>query len=235
MNLIILSSIPKFAIVLIVIEAIVTILLGGFLVADMIRSKIHDTKKARQEEKEKNYQAAQKSMEIEDHADHEEEAPEEAKAHLSYLERLNAQQKEYVMLLEKELKLRKELQDMGADVPLASDVDNYVAPEDEDDEFAAFLESVPEKNNEEVVEEPIEEEALEEEAIEIQEDTILDQPETKQVVITASSISKNQEAKASKPKKTIISEYFEEDEEVINFHIIDPWYKCAPSYKKDKD
>lgn len=237
MNLVILSSIPKFAMAFIVIEAIVMMTLGGFLVADIIRSRIQEVKKERMESKERNIEAAKKSMEYDEAK--EEDVPEEAKAHISYLERLNAQQKEYVLLLEKELKLRKELQEMGADVPLASDVNNYVAPEDEDDEFAAFIDSVPEKENEEVVEtvelapetetEAIEE-SLETEAEELtpveEPKEIQEEPKKEQVVITASSF--NNQAKVSRTHKKSIEEIFNEEDEVINFRIIDPWYKSAP-------
>ena len=241
MNLVILSSIPKFAIVLIVLEAIVMIAIGGFLVTDIVRTRIKEYKKERQAKNERDYAAAQKSIEYEDSKESEEDIPEETKAHISYLERLNQQQREYVLLLEKELKLRKELQEMGADLPLASDTNNYVMP-DEDDEFAAFIDSVPEKEKEEVISSLNTEEATPNEEVlnttSLEDDNNIKpeeiKVEPKEEVILEEKVVPTIK-KQAKPSKKTLQEIFAEEEEIINFRIVDPWYKISPSFKSNEE
>jgi hypothetical protein len=64
MNLIILSSIPGYVLAMIIIEAIIMMGLGGFLIVDIIRSRIKAIKKEKEEEEARKREAAQKSISL---------------------------------------------------------------------------------------------------------------------------------------------------------------------------
>ena len=151
MNLIILSSIPKYVLALIIIEAIIMVALGGFLIVDIIRSRIKTMKKEQKEAEEKRREAAEKSISLEN------DDPmyiSSGITELEYLRRMNKEQKEYIELLEKRINLHKELQEDTSNMEYtegeAEEVDELDAAVND------FLNSIPEK--EEIVEEPQEEE-----------------------------------------------------------------------------
>lgn len=184
MNLIILSSVPNIVIVMIILESIAIMFVGGFIVFDMIKGK----KKEKQKELEMKIKKAEKSLDSlnEDSSDYD--------GRLASLEKIIEKQKEYIELLEKELQFRKHQDNKEEEI--TEEVEKEEATSS-NDEFDEFLNSIPEKK----VEEPKEEAKVEEK----KEDT---KPHS--VVISLSGLKKQSKAEQDAIKKNRLQAISEE-------------------------
>lgn len=203
MNLVILSSVPTFVIVMIVIESIAMMLIGGFLVFDIIRGKRKDRKK----ELELKYNKASTTLTLD-----EEEKANDFENRLAYLEKLSSKQKEYIDLLEKQISLLN-----GNKEEIKEEIESEETKEAEpekvsvsEDEFDEFLNSIPEK----VVEaKPIEKEEAKEE---VKEEAEPEKVEPKRsVVISLSGLKKQSKAEEDKIKSQRLKAISEEEPEEL--------------------
>ena len=195
MNLIILSSIPDYVLAMIIIEAIIMMALGVFLIVDIIRSRIKTIKKEQKEAEEKRNQAREASISLDSAED--EAYISSGLSELEYLRRMNKEQKEYIELLEKRINLKRELQEDVSNMEYSEG--EVEEPDELDQAVNDFLNSIPSKEEEyqEEVYEESEETDLEE-CAPTGEDTIIpaDEPfdpkdkkdEDDSVVIHASNI-----------------------------------------------
>lgn len=204
MNLVILSSVPNFVIVMIVMESIAMMLIGGFVVFDIIKGK----KKEKQKELEIKHSKAQNSLDSlgEDNSS-------DFDGRLASLEKLIAKQKEYIELLEKEISFMHNQQAPKEESEEITEVEE--APVEEasasDDEFDEFLNSIPEK----VIEEPKPVEKPKEEVkpkIETKVEVVEKEPDTKprSVVISLSGLKKQSKAEQDQIKKNRLAAISEE-------------------------
>ena len=123
MNLIILSSIPDYVLAMIIIEAIIMMALGVFLIVDIIRSRIKAIKKEQKEAEEKRNQAREASISLDSAED--EAYISSGLSELEYLRRMNKEQKEYIELLEKRINLKRELQEDVSNMEYSPMVNNH--------------------------------------------------------------------------------------------------------------
>ena len=167
MNLIILSKIPSFVLALIIIEVIIMVGLGGFLIFDIVKGKLKERKKKREEEEAFKREAREKSISLDSQED---TYLDTGMSELEYLRKMTLEQREYIDALEKRIRLTEEIENQNAHQNI-----EYVEEEEtinEDEGFNEFWDSIPVK--EDVTTEPEEEtfeEALEEIAEESEDET----------------------------------------------------------------
>lgn len=256
MNLIILSSIPGYVLAMIIIEAIIMMSLGGFLIYDIIRSKIKAIKKEKQEEEARKLEAREKSISLD--TKEEDLYSSSGVSELEHLRRMNQEQKEYIALLEKRISLSKQLHEV--DDSNGEYVEEVIQEEtDEIDEAVEeFLNSIPHKEEcqpqeEDLNSEPTGEDTVlfDDEAMDIEPEEIKIQKPSSGVVITASSFKSEPvdlEEKRRQQEKIMAflkeQEEQEKKEEVIedaidnpieeNYDIVEPWYCLAKPFVKKK-
>ena len=178
MNLIILSKIPSFVLALIIIEVVIMVGLGGFLIFDIVKGKLKERKKKREEEEAFKREAREKSISLDSQED---TYLNTGMSELEYLRKMTLEQREYIDALEKRISLTEEIENQNVPENVEYVDENETINEDEG--FNEFWDSIPVKEGviledeeeplEESMEEPAEEsveEALEE-AIEEPEDT----------------------------------------------------------------
>ena len=181
MNLIILSKIPSFVLALIIIEAILMVGLGGFLIFDIVKGKLKERKKKREEEEAFKREAREKSISLDSQED---TYLDTGMSELEYLRKMTLEQREYIDALEKRIRLTEEIENQNVHQNI-----EYVDEEEainEDEGFNEFWDSIPVKEDvaieseEEAFEETLEdpgEESVEETFEEAFEETMEDSAE----------------------------------------------------------
>ena len=158
MNLIILSKIPSFVLALIIIEAILMVGLGGFLIFDIVKGKLKERKKKREEEEAFKREAREKSISLDSQED---TYLDTGMSELEYLRKMTLEQREYIDALEKRIRLTEEIENQNVHQNI-----EYVEEEEainEDEGFNEFWDSIPVKEDvtieseEETLEEAFEE------------------------------------------------------------------------------
>ena len=295
MNLIILSKIPSFVLALIIIEVVIMVGLGGFLIFDIVKGKLKERKKKREEEEAFKREAREKSISLDSQED---TYLDTGMSELEYLRKMTLEQREYIDALEKRISLTEEIENQNVHQKFEYVDENE--PINEDEGFNEFWDSIPvkegviledeeepteeqleesieeqtEEPTEEQQEEPIEsieepaeeskEEALEE-TIEELEDTsatedAFDEAEdlnanpvqkerdpNEPMVFTASSLKAvGEDPLEQKRKQEKIQAFLrsykdeeevieEEQEEDIEYDLVEPWYcQAKPFIKKKK-
>ena len=287
MNLIILSKIPSFVLALIIIEVVIMVGLGGFLIFDIVKGKLKERKKKREEEEAFKREAREKSISLDSQED---TYLDTGMSELEYLRKMTLEQREYIDALEKRISLTEEIENQNVHQKFEYVDENE--PINEDEGFNEFWDSIPvkegviledeeeptEEQTEEQTEEPTEEqleeplEAMEEpaeesveEAIEELEDTSATEdafeeaedlnanPVQKErdpnepMVFTASSLKAvGEDPLEQKRKQEKIQAFLrsykdeeevieEEQEEDIEYDLVEPWYcQAKPFIKKKK-
>jgi len=178
MNLIILSKIPSFVLALIIIEVVIMVGLGGFLIFDIVKGKLKERKKKREEEEAFKREAREKSISLDSQED---TYLDTGMSELEYLRKMTLEQREYIDALEKRISLTEEIENQN--VPENTEYVDENETINEDEGFNEFWDSIPVKEGviledeeeplEESMEEPAEESVEEviEESIEEPEDT----------------------------------------------------------------
>lgn len=176
MNLIILSKIPSFVLALIIIEVVIMVGLGGFLIFDIVKGKLKERKKKREEEEAFKREAREKSISLDSQED---TYLNTGMSELEYLRKMTLEQREYIDALEKRISLTEEIENQNVPENVEYVDENETINEDEG--FNEFWDSIPVKEGviledeeepiEEAQEEPTEE-AIEEPALESVEDTL---------------------------------------------------------------
>jgi hypothetical protein len=291
MNLIILSKIPSFVLALIIIEVVIMVGLGGFLIFDIVKGKLKERKKKREEEEAFKREAREKSISLDSQED---TYLDTGMSELEYLRKMTLEQREYIDALEKRISLTEEIENQNVhqkfeyvdeNEPINEDegfnefwdsipVKEGVILEDEEEPTEEQLEEHTEEQLEELTEEQLEEplEAMEEpaeesveEAIEELEDTsatedAFDEAEdlnanpvqkerdpNEPMVFTASSLKAvGEDPLEQKRKQEKIQAFLrsykdeeevieEEQEEDIEYDLVEPWYcQAKPFIKKKK-
>ena len=177
MNLIILSKIPSFVLALIIIEVVIMVGLGGFLIFDIVKGKLKERKKKREEEEAFKREAREKSISLDSQED---TYLDTGMSELEYLRKMTLEQREYIDALEKRISLTEEIENQNVHQKFEYVDENE--PVNEDEGFNEFWDSIPvkegviledeEESTEEQTEEPIEEQLEEsiEEPIESMEE-----------------------------------------------------------------
>ena len=167
MNLIILSKIPSFVLALIIIEVILMVGLGGFLIFDIVKGKLKERKKKREEEEAFKREAREKSISLDSQED---TYLDTGMSELEYLRKMTLEQREYIDALEKRIRLTEEIENQNVHQKI-----EYVEEEEainEDEGFNEFWDSIPVKEGVTIEgEEETFEESLEEMAEESEEET----------------------------------------------------------------
>lgn len=176
MNLIILSKIPSFVLALIIIEVVIMVGLGGFLIFDIVKGKLKERKKKREEEEAFKREAREKSISLDSQED---TYLDTGMSELEYLRKMTLEQREYIDALEKRISLTEEIENQNVHQKFEYVDENE--PINEDEGFNEFWDSIPVKEGviledeeevtEEQLEEPIEEQ-LEEPTEEQPEESI---------------------------------------------------------------
>ena len=295
MNLIILSKIPSFVLALIIIEVVIMVGLGGFLIFDIVKGKLKERKKKREEEEAFKREAREKSISLDSQED---TYLDTGMSELEYLRKMTLEQREYIDALEKRISLTEEIENQNVHQKFEYVDENE--PVNEDEGFNEFWDSIPvkegviledeeeptEEQTEEQLEEPAEEQLEEsieeqleepiesmeepaeesvEEAIEELEDTsatedAFDEAEdlnanpvqkernpNEPMVFTASSLKAvGEDPLEQKRKQEKIQAFLrsykdeeevieEEQEEDIEYDLVEPWYcQAKPFIKKKK-
>ena len=184
MNLIILSKIPSFVLALIIIEVVIMVGLGGFLIFDIVKGKLKERKKKREEEEAFKREAREKSISLDSQED---TYLDTGMSELEYLRKMTLEQREYIDALEKRISLTEEIENQNVHQKFEYVDENE--PINEDEGFNEFWDSIPvkegviledeEEPTEEQLEEPTEEqleepteETMEEPAEESEEESI---------------------------------------------------------------
>lgn len=180
MNLIILSKIPSFVLALIIIEVVIMVGLGGFLIFDIVKGKLKERKKKREEEEAFKREAREKSISLDSQED---TYLDTGMSELEYLRKMTLEQREYIDALEKRISLTEEIENQNVHQKFEYVDENE--PINEDEGFNEFWDSIPvkegviledeEESTEEQTEEPIEEQL--EESIEEPTEEQLEEPE----------------------------------------------------------
>lgn len=162
MNLIILSKIPSFVLALIIIEVVIMVGLGGFLIFDIVKGKLKERKKKREEEEAFKREAREKSISLDSQED---TYLDTGMSELEYLRKMTLEQREYIDALEKRISLTEEIENQNVHQKFEYVDENE--PINEDEGFNEFWDSIPvkegviledeEESTEEQTEEPIEE------------------------------------------------------------------------------
>ena len=279
MNLIILSKIPSFVLALIIIEVVIMVGLGGFLIFDIVKGKLKERKKKREEEEAFKREAREKSISLDSQED---TYLDTGMSELEYLRKMTLEQREYIDALEKRISLTEEIENQNVHQKFEYVDENE--PINEDEGFNEFWNSIPVKegvileDEEEPIEEQLEEsiESMEEpaeesveeaieETIEELEDTSATEdafeeaedlnanPVQKErnpnepMVFTASSLKAvGEDPLEQKRKQEKIQAFLrsykdeekvieEEQEEDIEYDLVEPWYcQAKPFIKKKK-
>ena len=162
MNLIILSKIPSFVLALIIIEVVIMVGLGGFLIFDIVKGKLKERKKKREEEEAFKREAREKSISLDSQED---TYLDTGMSELEYLRKMTLEQREYIDALEKRISLTEEIENQNVQQKTEYADENETVNEDEG--FNEFWDSIPVKegvileDEEEPLEETIEEPAEE--------------------------------------------------------------------------
>ena len=162
MNLIILSKIPSFVLALIIIEVVIMVGLGGFLIFDIVKGKLKERKKKREEEEAFKREAREKSISLDSQED---TYLDTGMSELEYLRKMTLEQREYIDALEKRISLTEEIENQN--VPEKPEYVDENETINEDEGFNEFWDSIPVKegvileDEEEPLEETIEEPAEE--------------------------------------------------------------------------
>ena len=154
MNLIILSKIPSFVLALIIIEVVIMVGLGGFLIFDIVKGKLKERKKKREEEEAFKREAREKSISLDSQED---TYLDTGMSELEYLRKMTLEQREYIDALEKRISLTEEIENQNVHQKFEYVDENE--PINEDEGFNEFWNSIPVKEGVilEDEEEPIEE------------------------------------------------------------------------------
>ena len=184
MNLIILSKIPSFVLALIIIEVVIMVGLGGFLIFDIVKGKLKERKKKREEEEAFKREAREKSISLDSQED---TYLDTGMSELEYLRKMTLEQREYIDALEKRISLTEEIENQNVHQKFEYVDENE--PINEDEGFNEFWDSIPvkegviledeEESTEEQTEEPIEEQL--EESIEEPTEEQLEEPTEEQL------------------------------------------------------
>ena len=167
MNLIILSKIPSFVLALIIIEVVIMVGLGGFLIFDIVKGKLKERKKKREEEEAFKREAREKSISLDSQED---TYLDTGMSELEYLRKMTLEQREYIDALEKRISLTEEIENQNVPENVEYVDENETINEDEG--FNEFWDSIPVKEGVilEDEEEPLE--SMEEPAEESIEETL---------------------------------------------------------------
>ena len=206
MNLIILSKIPSFVLALIIIEVILMVGLGGFLIFDIVKGKLKERKKKREEEEAFKREAREKSISLDSQED---TYLDTGMSELEYLRKMTLEQREYIDALEKRIRLTEEIENQNVHQNI-----EYVEEEEainEDEGFNEFWDSIPVKEDvviedeEETFEEAFEE-TMEDPAEESEEETFEEAFEE----IAEESVEETFEETMEDPTEEYLEEAFEE-------------------------
>ena len=206
MNLIILSKIPSFVLALIIIEVILMVGLGGFLIFDIVKGKLKERKKKREEEEAFKREAREKSISLDSQED---TYLDTGMSELEYLRKMTLEQREYIDALEKRIRLTEEIENQNVHQKI-----EYVEEEEainEDEGFNEFWDSIPVKEDvviedeEETFEEAFEE-TMEDPAEESEEETFEEAFEE----IAEESVEETFEETMEDPTEEYLEEAFEE-------------------------
>lgn len=224
MNLIILSKIPSFVLALIIIEVVIMVGLGGFLIFDIVKGKLKERKKKREEEEAFKREAREKSISLDGQED---TYLDTGMSELEYLRKMTLEQREYIDALEKRISLTEEIENQNVQENIEYADENETVNEDEG--FNEFWDSIPVKEGviledeeeplEETIEEPAEEsveeafeEAIEEPAEESVEDTLEESIEEP----TLESVEEALEESMEEPEDTSTTEEAFDEAEDLN-------------------
>ena len=218
MNLIILSKIPSFVLALIIIEVILMVGLGGFLIFDIVKGKLKERKKKREEEEAFKREAREKSISLDSQED---TYLDTGMSELEYLRKMTLEQREYIDALEKRIRLTEEIENQNVHQKI-----EYVEEEEainEDEGFNEFWDSIPVKEDvtieseEETFEESIEEiaeELVEETFEEAFEETMEDPAEESVEEYLEETLEKAMEETSEESEEEILEEAFDEAEDL---------------------
>ena len=259
MNLIILSKIPSFVLALIIIEVVIMVGLGGFLIFDIVKEKLKERKKKREEEEAFKREAREKSISLDSQED---TYLDTGMSELEYLRKMTLEQREYIDALEKRISLTEEIENQNVHQKFEYVDENE--PINEDEGFNEFWDSIPvkegviledeEEPTEEQLEEPTEEQLEEstEDAFDEAEDLNANPVQKERnpnepMVFTASSLKAvGEDPLEQKRKQEKIQAFLrsykdeeevieEEQEEDIEYDLVEPWYcQAKPFIKKKK-
>ena len=242
MNLIILSKIPSFVLALIIIEAILMVGLGGFLIFDIVKGKLKERKKKREEEEAFKREAREKSISLDSQED---TYLDTGMSELEYLRKMTLEQREYIDALEKRIRLTEEIENQNVHQKIeyvdeeeainedegfnefwdSIPVKDGVVIEDEDEALEESLEEIAEESEEETFEETMEEiaeeseeetfeETLEEPAEESEEETFEEALEETVEESEEESLEESLEETSEESEEEILEEAFDEAEDL---------------------
>ena len=242
MNLIILSKIPSFVLALIIIEVIIMVGLGGFLIFDIVKGKLKERKKKREEEEAFKREAREKSISLDSQED---TYLDTGMSELEYLRKMTLEQREYIDALEKRIRLTEEIENQNVHQKIeyvdeeeainedegfnefwdSIPVKDGVVIEDEDEALEESLEEIAEESEEETFEETMEEiaeeseeetfeETLEEPAEESEEETFEEALEETVEESEEESLEESLEETSEESEEEILEEAFDEAEDL---------------------
>ena len=210
MNLIILSKIPSFVLALIIIEVIIMVGLGGFLIFDIVKGKLKERKKKREEEEAFKREAREKSISLDSQED---TYLDTGMSELEYLRKMTLEQREYIDALEKRIRLTEEIENQNVHQNI-----EYVEEEEainEDEGFNEFWDSIPVKEGVTIEgEEEALEEALEEIAEESVEEAFEEALEETSEESEEESLEEALEETSEESEEEILEEAFDEAEDL---------------------
>ena len=216
MNLIILSKIPSFVLALIIIEVVIMVGLGGFLIFDIVKGKLKERKKKREEEEAFKREAREKSISLDSQED---TYLDTGMSELEYLRKMTLEQREYIDALEKRISLTEEIENQN--VPENTEYADENETINEDEGFNEFWDSIPVKEGviledeeeplEETMEEPLE--SIEEPALESVEDTLEESIEEPALESKEDTLEEAIEEPAEESVEEALEESMEEPED----------------------
>ena len=216
MNLIILSKIPSFVLALIIIEVVIMVGLGGFLIFDIVKGKLKERKKKREEEEAFKREAREKSISLDSQED---TYLDTGMSELEYLRKMTLEQREYIDALEKRISLTEEIENQN--VPEKPEYVDENETINEDEGFNEFWDSIPVKEGviledeeeplEETMEEPLE--SIEEPALESVEDTLEESIEEPALESKEDTLEEAIEEPAEESVEEALEESMEEPED----------------------
>ena len=180
--------------------------LGGFLIFDIVKGKLKERKKKREEEEAFKREAREKSISLDSQED---TYLDTGMSELEYLRKMTLEQREYIDALEKRIRLTEEIENQNVHQNI-----EYVEEEEainEDEGFNEFWDSIPVKEDvviedeEETFEEAFEE-TMEDPAEESEEETFEEAFEE----IAEESVEETFEETMEDPTEEYLEEAFEE-------------------------
>ena len=180
--------------------------LGGFLIFDIVKGKLKERKKKREEEEAFKREAREKSISLDSQED---TYLDTGMSELEYLRKMTLEQREYIDALEKRIRLTEEIENQNVHQKI-----EYVEEEEainEDEGFNEFWDSIPVKEDvviedeEETFEEAFEE-TMEDPAEESEEETFEEAFEE----IAEESVEETFEETMEDPTEEYLEEAFEE-------------------------